>query len=212
MIRKFFTRKSWPDFSREEIRKRARILVIDDMEFTYLDLFKKDGYTIEKWDDVDDLTKLENRYYDIVLLDIQGVGRDLSQEQGLGILKHLRKTCPAQIIIAYSNADFSLEYQNFFRMADETLSKSDDYVQFKRTVDRLLSNRLSIDFYIERIENIASQYLSDTERIRELSRTAILNGKKSKLTTYMEKNIEDKEAFSRILQIIQVAIGIATLC
>ena len=206
-----FSRKRWPDFSMNEIRKRARVLVIDDMEFAYLVLFKKDGYTIEKWDDVNDLTKLESGYFDILLLDIQGVGKDLSQEQGLGILKHLRKTCPTQIIIAYSNADFSLKYQNFFRMADETLSKSDDYVQFKRTVDRFLADRFSLGFYIERIAKIASPYLSDTDPIKELSAAAILNGKDTKLIAYMKRNIDSKDVLSMILQIVQVAIGIAAL-
>lgn len=137
--------------------------------------------------------------------------RDLSQEQGFGILKHLRSTCPTQIIIAYSNADFSLKYQNFFLMADETLFKSDDYVQFKRTVDRFLSSRFSIGFYSERIAKIASPYLSDTDRIKELSKAAILSRKNNKLVAYMERNIDNRDAISMILQIVQVAIGIASL-
>jgi len=206
-----FSRKRWPDFSMAEIRKRARILVVDDMEFAYLDLFKKDGYTIDKWNDVDDLPKLESGYYDIVLLDIQGVGRELSQEQGLGILKHLRQACPAQLIIAYSNADFSLKYQGFFRMADETLSKSDDYVQFKRIVDRLLGDRFSLGFYVDRIAKLAGPYLSETGRVKELSTAAILQGKKTKLVAYLNQHVDSKEALSMILQVVQVAIRIAAL-
>jgi hypothetical protein len=34
----------WPELPLEDIQKRARILVIDDSEFFYLGLFKKDGY------------------------------------------------------------------------------------------------------------------------------------------------------------------------
>ena len=211
MVKWPFSRKRWPDFSMDEIRKRARVLVIDDVEFAYLYLFKKDGYTIDKWNDVDDLPKLESGYYDIVLLDIQGVGKELSQEQGLGILKHLRKTCPAQIIIAYSNADFSLKYQRFFRMADETLSKSDDYVQFKRIVDRFLADRFSLGFYVDRIAKLASPYLSDTIRVKELSKAAIFQGKNTKLVAYLKQHVDSKEALSMILQVVQVAIGIASL-
>ena len=56
----FFKRKrEWPSLSLEEIKKRSRILVIDDNEFFYLELFRNDEYSIDKWDDVEDLSKLE---------------------------------------------------------------------------------------------------------------------------------------------------------
>lgn len=207
-----FNKKSWPSFSLEDIRKRARVLVVDDMEFIYLTLFKKDGYTFDKWDDIDDLQKLESGYYDIILLDIQGIGKAQSQEQGFGILKHLRNACPAQIIVAYSNADFSLKYQDFFKMADATLAKSDDYIQFKRTIDNLLAQRFSIGFYIDRITKMASPYLTDTSKLKELTTTAILNkGKKDKLISYLQENIDNKEALSMIIKIVEIAIGIAAL-
>jgi CheY-like chemotaxis protein len=170
----YFKKKKWPKLELDEIRKRSRILVIDDNEFIYQNLFKNDGYTIEKWNDVDDLPKLEKGYFDIVLLDIQGVGKDYSREQGLGILKHLHEVCPSQIVIAYSNADFSLKYQDFFKMADAVLAKSDDYVQFKRTVDRLLGERFTLGFYVNRIEKLVNPYTNDAEKIRALSKKAIL--------------------------------------
>lgn len=206
-----FSKNSWPNFSLEDIRKRAKILVIDDMEFAYLDLFKGDGYTVDKWSDVDDLQKLEAGYYDVLLLDIQGVGKSHSHEQGLGILKHLRQTCPAQIIIAYSNADFSLKYQEFFKLADDTLAKSDDYVQFKRTVDTLLAQRFSLGFYIDRITKLASPYLSDNSKLKELTKSAILKQKSAKLAAYLDEYIDDKETISMILKIIKVGIEVAHL-
>src|SRR5258706_2594560 len=104
---KIFPSPKWPELSIDESRKRARILVIDDQKFAYLELFKRDGYNIDKWEDVTDLQKLESGYYDVILLDIQGVARDISSDQRLGLLKHLHKVSPAQIVIAYSNADWS---------------------------------------------------------------------------------------------------------
>jgi CheY-like chemotaxis protein len=101
-------RLKWPQPTIDEIRKRARILVIDDQEFPYAKLFERDGYSIKKWDDVDNLTELEQGDHDLILLDLQGVGKAESAEEGLGILKHIRTRRPAQIIIAYSNADWPL--------------------------------------------------------------------------------------------------------
>lgn len=207
----FRKKKKWPKLEIDEIRKRSRILVIDDDEFAYQPLFEKDGYTIEKWDDVIDLPKLEKGYYDLILLDIQGVGSELSQEQGFGILKHLYKVCPTQMIISYSNADFSLKYQKFFKMADAVLAKSDDYVQFKRTVDKLLNDRFSIGFYIKRVEKLVSPYTNEIVKINDITENSILEQNPDKIKTFLEERIENKDVIAIVLQVIQVAIGIATL-
>ncbi len=87
----WFKRPKWPDIPFDEIKKRSRLLVIDDDDFPYQTLFERDGYTLEKWPDVTDLPKLESGYFDILLLDLQGVGRQQSSEQGLGILRHRGK-------------------------------------------------------------------------------------------------------------------------
>ena len=79
-----FKKPTWPEISLDEIKKRARLLVVDDSDFPYQSLFGRDGYTLEKWPDITDLPKLESGYFDIVLLDLQGVGREQSKEQGLG--------------------------------------------------------------------------------------------------------------------------------
>ena len=73
-----FSNKKWPSISADEIRKRSRILVIDDEDFLYFDLFERNGYNIRKWNDIEDLEKLVNAEYDVSLLDIQGIGKDFS--------------------------------------------------------------------------------------------------------------------------------------
>lgn len=200
--------KSWPEIGTDEIRKRSRIVVIDDAEFGYLPLFQKDGYTIEKWNDVDDLNKLESGYYDIIMLDIQGVGRDQTKEQGFGILKHLREVSPAQIIIAYSNAKYSLhsKYQDFFRMADATLAKSDNYVDFKLKVDDLLRDRFSLSFYLDRIENIASAHAINTGKTRKIAEKAILTKSHGRLEDYLSKESVDAETINLIVKVAKAAI------
>jgi hypothetical protein len=207
----FFGKNKWPNITLEEIRKRARIIVIDDNDFPYRTLFQRDGYTIEKWDDVEDLPKLESGYFDIVLLDIQGVGKEQSQEQGLGILRHLRQVCPAQILVAYSNADYSLKYQDFFKLADRTLAKSADYVEYKRVVDWLLSQRFSLGFYVDRIANLASPHINNIEKLKGLSSKAILNRKLTKVEKYLNTVMDNKDVITMVLQVLKVAIGIASL-
>lgn len=207
----FFRKKSWPEFPLEEIKKRAKILVVDDNEFNYGVLFSRDGYAFEKWDDIVSLEKMESGYFDIILLDIHGVGLKESEEQGLGILKHLRNVCPSQIIIAYSNADWPLKYQEFFDLADSKLDKRQDYVEFKRVVDKLLKDKFSLGFYVERIIKTAGHSIQDTEKLRKISSDAILQKNTKKLSHFLESNIESSDFIQIILGIAQVAIGIKAL-
>jgi hypothetical protein len=101
-----FRRKAeWPKVEHDEIVRRTRILVIDDGEFPYGRLFKRDGYNLEKWSTLKDMGALERGDYDVVLLDLHGVGKAESSDQGLGVLRHIRETNPAQIVVAYSNAE-----------------------------------------------------------------------------------------------------------
>jgi len=205
----FFRKFEWPQISFDEIKKRARLLVIDDHGFPYQGLFERDGYTIEKWPDVTDLPKLESGYYDIVLLDLHGVGREQSADQGLGILRHLRRVAPAQITIAYSNADWSLRYQEFFNLADAVLPKSSDYVDFKRQVDDLLQKRFSLGFYVTRVQTLAA--IGDPDRIDKLVRKAVKSGSTRRLQEYLAVTGVDHQIIGNVLNVIQIAVGLAAL-
>ncbi len=193
----------------EEIKKRAKILVIDDHDFAYAPLFTRDGYTIEKWDDVERLEKLENNYFDLILLDIQGVGQSETDEEGFGILKHIRAKSPTQIVIAFSNADWSLKYQEFFDLADRKLAKSQDYVEFKRIVDDLLIQRFSLDFYIGKIEKLQNLTQAEKTKIIQAAKSSILNGKIE--TTKTSVKSLSKEDAQLVIAIVQTAVAICSL-
>ena len=201
----------WPELSWDEIKKRARLLVIDDLAFPYQKLFERDGYTIEKWDDVLDLPKLENGYYDLILLDMRDVGRQISKAEGLGVLKHLRQTAPAQIIVAYSDSDFSLEDHEFFVLADAVLAKNAGYIEFKMQVDKLLRERFSIGFYIDRAVKAAGTSFGNIEKARRIIQDAIERRSTDRLAKYLDSEIQSKDIVNMILQIVQIAIGIAAL-
>jgi CheY-like chemotaxis protein len=205
-------KRQWPTIPRAEIMKRARILVVDDGEFPYLKLFKDDGYTIQQWKDVIDLAALENGEYDLILLDLRGVGRDYSSDEGLGILKHIRETAPAQIVIAYSNSDLSLDYQPFFRDADATLHKTkNDYVEYKRKVDALLERKFSLGFYLDRIGAELDDYAPQAPKARKKARDAILSGNSEPLQRYLTKRIEDAVTVDRVIALVGVGAEVASL-
>jgi hypothetical protein len=203
---------SWPTVSHEEILKRARILVIDDQDFLYLGLFKRDGYSIEQWSDVDDLTALEKGAFDIILLDLRGVGAEHSADEGLGILQHLRKVSPAQIVVAYSSADLSLAYQPFFENADAVFHKTqNDYVTYKRTVDDLLDRRFSLGFYLDRIGSELGDQASQAPKVRRKARRALESGDSKALARYLKQRIDDDITIDRVIAIVAAGAQVAAL-
>jgi len=203
--------RGWPPLSREEIIKRARILVIDDGEFPLIVLFERDGYTIQQWKDVDDLRPLENGDFDLILLDLRGVGRKHSADEGFGLLKHIRKSSPAQIVVAYSNAGLSLEYQKFFEDADAVLHKTTDYVEYKRTIDSLLERRFSLGFYLDRVGAALGDLAPQAPKARKKARKAILTGDSKSLQRYLSARIEDSVTVDRVIAVTAAGAQIAAL-
>lgn len=198
----------WPAASAVEVRRRARLLVIDDQDFPYLELFRRDGYNITKWDDVTDLPSLERGDYDLLLLDIHGVGQEYSRDQGLGVLEHLLEAAPTVIVIAFSDADWSLEYKRFFDRADATLHKGADYVEFKRRIDELLEHRFSLEFYLSRIERVLGPESLDRAELREAARKAILARDVGSFRKYLEARSIDEGRVALALTVAQTAIGL----
>jgi CheY-like chemotaxis protein len=186
-------------------------LVVDDADFAYLELFKRDGYTVEKWDDVEDLAKMESGYFDVILLDMKGIAKSQSKDQGLGLIRHLKDVRPMQLIVAFSSADFSLKYKEFFDRADGVLATGADYVEFKQLVDSLLVRRFDPEYYLHRLDNLGSPYGLGRKAIRSAAERAVREGKPERMQEVLEKARADKEAIGMAIQIIQVLIGIAGL-
>lgn len=207
----FDKKRKWPTISHEEIVHRARILVIDDGDFPYKVLFERDGYTIKQWTDVDNLKDLETGEYDLILLDLIGVGRKESADQGFGVLKHIRRTAPAQIVVAYSNDDLSLTYQPFFNDADAVLAKTTDYVVFKQTVDDLLDRRFSLGFFLDRVNAELGEHAANAPKATKKARAAILTGKTEPLRKYLTKRVDDKQTIDRVLILVNVAAKVFTI-
>ncbi len=132
-----------------EIRKRARILVIDDDEdaFPY-GLLQKEGYNVQYWPKIEALRDLENGEFDIIVLDIYGVASsEMSTNDGLGILEHLKKHNPAQLVIAYSGQKYDLSQAKFWSLADDYLGKPSSLISCKEKIDALLKEKFTPQHY-----------------------------------------------------------------
>lgn len=186
--RNFLWRESVPpineikvSYTAETLKKLARIVVVDDEDHFPVELFRNEGYTVEKWSRVQDYGKLASGVYDIIVLDIKGIANHISEEDGLGVLEDLKNNNPAQIIIAYSQHSFDLSKSRFYMHADERIAKPSDFLRMKKIIDSLITSKFQPKRYYDQLQVLLkANGLNRRElriSLRELSRAA--KGKRS---------------------------------
>lgn len=194
----------------EQVRKHARVLVIDDLEFPAQTNFERDGYHFERWAEVQNLSQLTDGHYHLILLDIEGVGLNDSPEmQGLGILKQIKKTNPAQMVILYSAKPQRLSYSEYLSLADVVLDKGIDYVTYKENVDELLLRRSTPGYFIAAMNGQLGENAILVPKAVSKATGAFRRGNATSFNKYIENSLSDSKQVDTVIGIIQV--GLATV-
>lgn len=189
----------------EEMRKKSRILVIDDQVFPYQDLLKRDGYDIDRWAEVESLTKLTDGYFDILLLDINGVGlKESPKRQGLGILEHVKHSNPAQQVILYSSRPQSITQREVLLLADKVLDKKSEYVEYKGAIDDLLQTRFSPGYFIAVMNRELGTSAALAPKAVPKALRAIRKGNTEGFRNYLSNALNDPETVATIIAIAKV--------
>lgn len=193
----------------ETARKNARILNIDDQEWPYQPLLERDGYHIERWPEVRNLSQLTDGHYNLILLDIQGVGMDESRQlQGLGILEHVKKTNPAQSVIVYSSKPQKPSRNQYLSMADAVLDKGDPYIDFKSAIDDLISKRTSFDYFVAVMNRELGTDAARAPKAVPYALVAARRGNTDKLARYLDKVLANREKITTVLGIVAAGVKV----
>ncbi|WP_420574636.1 hypothetical protein [Kordia sp.] len=116
-------------------RSSVNVAVIDDKEFPYLRILREHDYKITKFDDINSINQLAN--YDIIICDIRGVGKNFgSKYQGGHLIQEISKKFPHKYLIAYSGSVFKTDYNQFFKLCDESVMKGKDVNDMVNLLDR----------------------------------------------------------------------------
>jgi len=202
-------RSSPPSLTLEEVRKKARLLVIDDHVFPYTRLFERDGYHIERWPKIVNMSQLTDGHFDLILLDLHGVALSDSPEmQGLGVLQHVKSRNPTQLIVAYSAQDWSASYRDFFALADAVFRKDDEYLTFKGQVDELLLRRYTKGFFVSKMNEALGDNAVFVPKAVELALRTMTTGSDQRIKSYLSERITDQLTIDRVLAIIGIAVAI----
>lgn len=187
-----------------ELKRRTKIIVIDDEDSFPQKLFTDEGYSIEKWDTVKDYGKLLSGAYDLIVLDIKGIATHISDEDGLGVLEGIKQANPAQIVIAYSQHTYDLNKSKFWELADEKIGKPSDFLKIKKIIDNLIMTKYQPLRYINILHDILRKKTVSEVDIKKLDANIVkcIKSKKNpdwpSILHFIHNN---NELYSQILQI-----------
>lgn len=177
-----------PNLDSRAIVQRVRVVVIDDSPSDFpVEQLRGQGFSIDIWQDVERLELLDSGFYDIIILDIGGVGRDLDpQDEGAGLLRHIKQTNPAQVVVAYSGQSHESTRIPFFNLADQYLPKPASVLDWTETLTDLIQTRVTPIHYWDSLKSILLANEVPRSRISKLE-SAICKAAKTKSKTDASK-------------------------
>ncbi len=131
-----------PETDVAELKRTTHILFIDDDRgFKIVTILKKMGWDNTKL--VTDITSLEQPALlgaDVVFVDIQGVGRAMQySDEGLGLASALKRRHPRKKVVIYSAEEKGARFHEALRLADYSLPKTAEPIQFEDTILKVLA-------------------------------------------------------------------------
>ena len=94
-------RFAFPQNNLQEVRRTVRIVVIDDKVFAPLGNLQQHQFSITHLRDVSTIDAI--RDYPVVLVDLQGVGRELNPTQeGAHLIREIKSHFPEKYVVAYT--------------------------------------------------------------------------------------------------------------
>ena len=192
----------------DEIKNICKILFIDDKTFPLVDILKSEGWKhVTRLKDVDALEQAEIKDANILIVDIQGVGKRLKfKDEGLGLIIALKEKYPSKKVIVYSAEDQG-KIQAFhpgIDKADKRLSKNSDPYEFQVVIENFSKELFSLSECVKRIQ---SQILKefgqslDTDKVIENLNQIYLKKDYSELSISKIFNLSNASNISSIIQL-----------
>jgi len=112
-----------PSITREQLIRASRIVVIDDELPLILDELRSSGFAVDHDQDGNDHRNIDAQLYDVAIIDYQGVGSRLSPNQGLALMKYIKRVSPHTRRIAYTSRSLKSTEAEFFTESHVVLPK-----------------------------------------------------------------------------------------
>lgn len=132
--------------------KKLRVLFVDDEELEKIHALKSEGYDVEYWRDVENLDNLCDGRFQVVFLDVRGIGGKYGGN-GLNVLKYIATHNPLVYTCIFSAKPFTGEEAEIIRQyAARSLTKDCPLYDLIEVLETYAST-LSEDKILERLES-----------------------------------------------------------
>jgi hypothetical protein len=124
------------------IKDDVRILFVDDehTKFKMVSILKTNGWkNTMSIKDVTDLDDLKVKEANFIFVDINGVGKTLFKDEGLGLAAALKNKYPKKVIIIYSDESTGDRFHRALQVVDDCLPKNAEPYQFINLIENHLS-------------------------------------------------------------------------
>lgn len=140
-IKETLNKNETSEYSANKRKEDFRILFIDDNhnDFKMVSILKKAGWTNTKA--IKDLTDLDDqkaREASIIFVDINGVGTQMFEDQGLGLAAALKDKYPDKTIILYSAEPTGNRFDKKLRKVDDSLPKNAEPYEFISLIEQYI--------------------------------------------------------------------------
>ncbi len=125
----------------DKTKEKTRILFIDDehTKFKMVSIMKKAGWiNTRSVKDISDIDDPKIHEASVIFVDINGVGRNLFEDQGLGLASALKEKYPEKKIVIYSAESTGDRFHKALRAVDDCLPKNAEPYQFINLVETLI--------------------------------------------------------------------------
>lgn len=198
----------------EQIKLKARIALVDDDEVPHVRRLQKDGYNIVDFSDITEIDDFIRKKYHIVILDIQGIGKNLAEKsEGWGILKYLKSECPHLVVVMFTGADWSVtKYKHLVDLADDFMGKDLEFLDFKSKLDAAIKKAFSPNFHFEIERKKLAQEISNAETFEKIATIANKFGRdKEKALREVRKFTNNEEVIKGVSNYLSIINSILKL-
>lgn len=180
----------------EKIKFKARIALIDDEEVRHVKRLQKEGYNIVDYPDIENMDDFLRKKYHVVVLDIQGVGRQLAGDtEGWGLLRYIKQESPHHVVIMFTGADWSVtKYKSQVDIADDFIGKDLEYLDFKSKLDAGIKKAFSFKFHFEIEKKRLLGQIVDSTNINEIKDILFKYGADRNMAIKQVKRVTNNEA------------------
>jgi DNA-binding NarL/FixJ family response regulator len=169
-------------------------LFIDDEKVDLVDDLKQEGFSVDQDFEGNSIGNIERGYIDLLVLDYKGIGLKYGQDEGLSLLRAIKRVNPAVYVLAYTSQNLPpSKSSDFYTLCDGTLNKDAGVADSIQRIEEALRSAVAPERLWNGILKSAA-IEPGTDRAEKLEKqvvAALMNSKKEQAKAYLGDDLTD---------------------